>query len=516
MKKILLPFFVIILVSSCLHAQDFVQYSGDTEKNLINTAKTADDFLKLSLSTEMTDAESAVLYTNFIQQIKQLDLQALAGDKSDRKLKKIYDVVHDHFLKKYNPSAHFGDFIVNGEYNHLSASILFAYVLESLSVPYQMTQYPEHVFVTANPGTNGVKFETINLTTGVYFISDQSKQRTVLDLIKNGYMDQSYAIRVGVEKAFDEFMYGKEDISLKEAVGVLYFNRGMGEIEAGAMPSAYADFYKSDILYPGLKNEYFKNIALFGMTNNFKYNDIAEWHALTSLDNSRMGTDNLKNYTAGMFQNFINDNLLNAGHVDKVAEVYNYLHSSITDTALRKQISKIYFVQSANYYVIINKYDEAFDCAIVAYQLEPNNPIILSNLEKLITQKYGYLTPTTQSLNTFDAFISKHPVLKNDAIIEHIYEYFYGVLGNEAYLKGNSVTGEKYMKTMVDFLEAHPENNDDRNNIVIAGLFSAASTYYFKKQQRQKAIEVLKTGLKYVPTDGELQRKLAADSQTKP
>lgn len=513
MKKIILLVFILFVACFYANAQDFVKYSGDTEKSLISSAKMPDDFMKLSLASELSDAESGILYNNLMQQLKQLNLQSIVSDKSERHLKKVYDVLHEHFFKKYNPSANFGDFIVNGEYNHLSAAILYAYVLETLSVPYQIIQYPSHIYVVANPGTDNVKFETIDPSSGVYFISAESKQAAVVNFIKAGYMDQSYAIRVGIERAFDDFMYNKQEISLQEAVGILYFNRAMNELNAAVASAAYSDTYKSDILFPDKKNEYFKNVALLAMVDGFKYNDIADWHALSTLINSRSATDNLKDYTAIEFQNYMNDKLLNAGQKDKVTEVYNYLHLNITDTALKKKIAKIYFFESANYYIITNNYDQAFDCLDVAYQLDPNNPIIISNLEKMITHKYGYMSPTTQNLEIFDTYVTQHSALKNNLVIAHIYEYFYGVLGNAAYLRGNNVAGEKYLKMMISELDTHTESNDNRNNIVIAGLFSAAAGYYLKKQQRQKAIETLKVGLKYEPTDEELQHKLAVNTK---
>lgn len=510
MKKLIL--FISILFSACLYAdaQDFVSYSGDTEKALINSAKTPEDFIKLSLASELPDAESGILYNNLVQQIKQLDLQSVAGDKSERHLKKVYDIVHDHFFKKYNPGAHFGDFIVNGEYNHLSAAILYAYVLENLSVPYQIIQYPAHVYVVAKPGSDNVKFETIDPSTGVYFVNAQSKQTAVVDFIKAGYLDQSYVIRVGVERAFDDFIYDKQEISLQETVGILYFAKAMNEADAELAAPAYSDVYKSDILFPDKKNGYFKYRFLLAMVDNFKYNSMADWHALTALANAPNATDEIKKYLNGQFENFINEKLINAGQKDKVAEVYNYLHSNVKDTAVKKQVAKDYFFESAHYYVITNDYDQALDCMEAGYPLDPNNPLVISNLTQIILFKYGNMTPTDQNLKLFDTYVEQHPALKSNIVIASIYEYFYGILGQMGYLTGNGLTGEKYLKLMKGELDAHPDNNN-RYARAISGLFAKASIYYFRKQQRQKAIEVLKEGLKYEPEDAELQRKLAAD-----
>ncbi len=60
---------------------------------MIASAKTADDFVKLSLASEVSEVEWGILYNNFIQQIKDLDLETLVGDKSAHHLRKVEDEV---------------------------------------------------------------------------------------------------------------------------------------------------------------------------------------------------------------------------------------------------------------------------------------------------------------------------------------------------------------------------------------------------------------------------------------
>ncbi len=147
----------------------------------------------------------------------------------------------------------------------------------------------------------------------------------------------------------------------------------------------------------------------------------------------------------------------------------------------------------------------------IAYPLDPGNPMIKATLAQMIKEKYGRLAPTTKNLLLYDTYVTQHPGLKNNPVIISIYEYYYSVLGQVGYLSGNGATGEKYMKMMTDELDAYPDGSE-RNHQAVAGLFAKASVYYFRKQQKQKAIDVLKTGLKYEPNSDELQRKLEADS----
>jgi tetratricopeptide (TPR) repeat protein len=512
MKKTLLLFIAIIALYQPLKAQDFVYYTGDMEKLLLNSAQTPDDFIKLCLASELNDSDSQFLYNKFLQDVKTLGLETTPGDVSEKHLKKIYQVIQNHFLKTYDPHAQFGDMIISGGYNGVNASILYAYFLEMLKIPYQIKQLPGNVYVVANPGQDNMKFETVDKSKGFYVFDDRSKQQNVNDLIKEGYIERSYAINVGVERAFDEFFYSKEDISFKEAVGLVYFNKAFEEMQTDKAKEAYSDIYKANILFPDKKNEFLKNNLMAAMIGSFKYDDLADWRALTQLVNNKYASDDLKKFLEGQFNDFLINKLINAGQKDKVNELYNYLSSNLADTAVKKLVSQQYFFENAQYAYITSDYTQALKSLEVAYSLNPNNPLIVSNFAQMILHKFSAAGPTAENLNGFNSYMDKYPLLKNNPVIASIYDYYFSCLGTIGFITGDGATGEKYMQLLIRQLDAHPDNNGVYNRS-IARLFAQASVYYFHKQGKAKAISVIKMGLKYEPTDDELLRKLSADSQ---
>jgi len=513
MKRILLLFFVTCCLYIPLKAQDFVTYNSDTEKTLLNSAQTPEDFIKLSLASELGEAESQVIYTKFTQDIKQLNLESVAKDRSERNLKQVQQLLKDHFLKNYNPHAHFGDFIVNGDYKDISASILYAYVLETLKVPYQIIQFPAHVYVVVNPGADNIKFETVDLSKGFFGFSDQSKLNNVNALIKGGYIEQSYAIGVGVERAFDDFFYSKTDITLKEAVGVLYFDKAFEEMQSeDELKEAYSDICKSDMLFPDKKNEFLKNDLITSMLNSFKYDDMEDWRALTHLVNNKYASDEVKKFLRGKFDDFMNDKLLNSGQKNKVDEVYNYLNTTVADTSVKKLIEEDYYFENSHYSYLTSDYAQSLYYLEKAYALNPNNPLITANFVQMILHKFSSQTATAQNLSLFDKYMSNYPLLKSNPVISSIYTYYMSCLSVMGFVTGDGATGEKYMQLLIHELDAHP-GQENPNHRLIASAFAKASIYYFKKQGKQKAIAIIKEGLKYEPTDDELLRKLQADSQ---
>jgi len=512
MKKALL---LILLTTGLYHyskAQDnYITYNNDAEKTLLSSAQTPDDLIKLALLSDLSESEMNLVFTKFNDDIGKLKLEGGKGHISDSRLKQIYQALHDKFMGQFDVNARFSDVLISGRYQCAPASVLYAYVLEKLNIPYQIKQFPGHVYVIAEPDANKIQFDTIDPLKGFYVINDESKMKDVNDFVKDKYIEQSDVNSAGVERAFDDFYYGKEDISLKEAVGILYFNRANDEMNANKDAEAYSDIAKSDILFPEKKNQFFENELMLNMVNTFKYNDLKDWMTLTALVNKPNATDNTKKYLQYQFENMLTDKLIKAGQKDKVDAVYNYLSANLTDPDLKTQVAEDYYYQNAEYEFILNNYDDALTYMEKDYALNPNNPLVSSQFAQMVAQKFaGNITPAKMTL--LDNYVTKYPSLARNPTIVSLYIFDITFLGNMAFAKDDGATGEKYIQQLTHLLDANPEHSD-KYNFQIASVFGTASAYYFRKKERQKCITVLNTGLKYVPDNDLLLRKLKNDSQ---
>ena len=93
-------------------------------------------------------------------------------------------------------------------------------------------------------------------------------------------------------------------------------------------------------------------------------------------------------------------------------------------------------------------------------------------------------------------------------------EYYLAFISVNGFSMGDGATGEKYLQLLMHQLDVNTNNssNDIKFHQIVAGVFARASVYYWQKREKPKAIAVLKTGLKYEPTNEELLRKLRLDS----
>jgi hypothetical protein len=512
MKRILLLLFIVVSFYYPLKAQDFITYNNNTEKVLINSAQTADDYLKLALLSELSDDEARLVLTKFNSDVKQLNLENLSADQSEKHLKKIYDLLYNSFLKGYNAHAKFSDIFISGDYQCTSASVFFACILENLKIPYQIKQFPAHVFVIAGPGSSNVKFETIDPAKGFLVFDDATKLREVNELIQQQFIERSYAENVGVERAFDDFFYAKADITLKEAVGLLYFDKAVDDLQDNKPAAAYSDVSKADILFPDRKNDFLKNEIIPAMINNFKFENLGDWQMLTNMANDKNATDDTKKYLHFKFDDLLNDKLMKEGQKDKVDEVYNYLYGNVTDTAIKKQVEEDYFFENAQYSLITSDFDRALDYLEKDYVLNPGNMLIISQLAQVIAQKFTGQSGSVQNLNSLDEYVAKYQGLTTNKIIGATYIYNFSYLGFVGFAMNDGIKGEKYMKLLMQELDTYPDH-DKRCDVQIANLFGKASEYYFRKQGRQKSLAIINLGLKYEPDSAVLLRKQKINSQ---
>ncbi len=282
MIKNLLFLFVILILCHPIKAQEhFITYNNDAEKSLINNAKSPDDFIKLALVANMNEGDANATVSKLNEDIKQLNWESSANQKPEKRLKQLFQMVHATFLKKYEEKASFNQLFSDGEYQCVGASILYAYILDKFQVSYQVKELPTHVYVVAYPESYNILLETTDPAKGYFLPDAKSKENYVNALIKAKYLDEDYVKKVGIDQAFNEFFYSKTNIALKEAVGVLYYNKAVEELDAEKYNEAYSNIAKAQVLYPAKKNEFLETAIMEEMTKNFKFDDIKDWEGLT-------------------------------------------------------------------------------------------------------------------------------------------------------------------------------------------------------------------------------------------
>lgn len=515
MIKNLLCFSLLLILQQSLKAQEhFITYNNEPEKALLNNSQSPSDYLKLALVAELNEAEATKILARTDDHIKQLNWEASADQKTEKRLKQLFQMVHATFLKKYEEKAVFSQLFNTGEYQCVGASILYAYILEYYKIPYQIKETPTHVYVVAYPGSYNILFETTDPTTG-YFVPDvKSKTNYVNALVKEKYLDAAYVEKVGVDQAFNEVFYSKTSITLKNSVGLLYYNKALEELNAVKYNEAYSDMAKAAILYPATKHEFLKSEIMGQLAKNFKFEGIKDWEALAYITNGANADENDKKNVEYEFNELIQSKLWKNGQQEKIDEIYAYLNKNLKDSTLKSNIEDNYLSENARYNFAMHKYPEAQTYIEKEIVKNPKNPMPKLMLVDIIAPRFSTQNGSVQNIDQLNQVTTRFPFLVTDPTIRSIYLFNYAAVSYYAFMQNDGPTGDKYMKMMMNELDTYT-NHTQKNDMQVALVFAKASEYHYRKQGKQKAMEILNSGLKYEPDNQELLRKIRVFKESK-
>ncbi len=498
---------------------NFIIYNNASERSLLTAGKEPKDWLKLGLVSEVNESKGdqyLILTENYIT---GLHYEISQNKRPEKRLKELFKKIHDIFLKQYSDKASLTDLFESGTYQCVGASILYAYILEHYQIPYQIKETPTHVYVVAYPDTYNILLETTNPQFGYYAPDDKFKQTFIQTLIKEKIVLDDYVKKNGVDKVFNENYYAKTSITLKEAIGLLYYNRALKNNDLEKYDLAYSDISKADILYSVKKNDYLRSIMLDQIMNNFKFNSLNEWQALILAINKDSSSQDHKNFLQTHFQNLIHYKLWESPQKTQVDSVYNFIMLNLNDSLLKTDIKDLYLSENAKYaydshnYAIAQKYSEE------SYQQNPNNPFIKRLLVNIMTEQYNSQKGSLETINSMDSWLAKFPIFKREQEFQLLYVFNYSYISSNAFTKKNESEGEKYLQKLIQELEILKSSSDktafDKTSIWTGTAFARAGIYYFNKVGKQKAVETIKKGLRYAPDNIDLNRFLISFNSNK-
>ena len=178
MKRISLTVLLIIFFLSQKSVAQ--EYTSKIEEIILNAYKKDSvnyNFLKSICAIDSTFSETnySEYYKKLDDVIKTLPSKESKSKKETKRIKKVYDIIHSKFLKKYEANSIFTDIFKNGNYNCVTASAIYAYIFDKLDVPYHVKEAPSHVYLIAYPKTHNIYLETT--APGAYgFISPNDSQ----------------------------------------------------------------------------------------------------------------------------------------------------------------------------------------------------------------------------------------------------------------------------------------------------------------------------------------------------
>src|SRR5690606_4233018 len=258
---------VLVLLSTVTWSQDtlvsvnHLSFRSSLEKEVLTahfSGKETNPFMLFMANGLLVNETSANdSYKKFQTHISSLNDEKVRNKKNDRKVKYMYDYIHNTFLKKYEERNRFEEIFQTGYYNCVSASALYALAFEELNIPYTIKELPSHVYLVAYPQGEQVKIETTSPIAGYQTIDASFKQAFVRMLKDQKLISVDEYNSTDMNTLFNKFYFGEQkDISLLNLVGIQYMNDALYRYDEEKYEEAHAQMEKGYLFIPTERSGY--------------------------------------------------------------------------------------------------------------------------------------------------------------------------------------------------------------------------------------------------------------------
>lgn len=503
-----LPF---ILEASVKKDSVVVQYSDlsfsieqEKENFIFDPMTTLIDLLYFTDNYNTSQQELENFKSELDRTIKTLQTETAKIKKRDKQIKLIYKTIHDRFLNKYETEANFHDLVSAGIYNCVTASALYAQILEIIGIPYNIKETPRHVYLIAFPEEEQIMIETTDPTVGYSFFNDEYKTLFVQNLRKSKIISEQEFESMNTNELFEKFYYASIDINLQELVSIHYSNNAIFYLEKQKIRPFQEQIKKAYFLYPCTRNSFLLFTASLLILEKVDYNEEEEINDLLFLCRF---IDFGINYNdiVNEFIKITHEYLTNSNRQDEYDKIYHQLDSVAQDEAFKNELGFIYNYEKGRGFLLKGQYLKSYPFVKQAFGYKSGNSDaqlnLISNLSSLISVEKS----SSGTLEEMDSLAMNFPVLlENNNFIQ-----LHGVCQlkciEEFFKEKQSEKGIETINAFELLTQSYPivKFSDD----FIGRAYSEAAVFYFKNGQNSKSRAYLNKGLELAPRSNELKSR---------
>jgi hypothetical protein len=198
---------------------------------------------------------------DFLRFVQKLESHKDA--KGDSKfLRYVFTKTHQRYLKHYETYAGFNELTINGNYNCLTGTALYALILDQLGYEFRIIETNYHIFLVVNSKEGQILFEATDPAKG--FISDAAAVAKRMSAYKENQTTQ-------LESGKNYYLYSFKlfnEVNLDQMAGLLYYNEAIEEFNDHHFQDAVADLDKAMSLYNSPRIAEFSKIILLSVVQS--------------------------------------------------------------------------------------------------------------------------------------------------------------------------------------------------------------------------------------------------------
>jgi hypothetical protein len=472
-----------------------IKYSSSYEKAFFQNFNSSSSLLKsmLAMSSTMTEEQEAQIYDDLIAFIETIRPKIKGSDK------KIIDFIqlktHEQYLKKYKEISPFANIFKSGEYNCVSSTALFAFILGELDIPYEIKKKPGHVYLVAYPKTSLIILESTLPVDGNFQLNERQKASAIQYLLATKLITESELEENDVNELIDKYIYKDESVKSIDLASYQYLNSALEFLQKEQIEKAYEAICKAEIINQTqiIKLLKFQVVTLLVANSEFKTMD--DFHYLKEFSK----IEGTKNEVLHYIEIAITDRLIKKNDPSYADSIVNYFIKDLTDTSMINEVRLVYYFKLGYYYQNNSSKQKAFDTALKAYKINSDNVLIHTLVVESIRELYKNKDSDEELINKLEGLIIEMPFLKTHNSFQSFLLENYAIYMQETYEEDNKST--KPLKFFPRFEEIL-KNLEDFSSINEKGvgfIFAEIGSYYYREKNYKKALEILELGLKYFP-----------------
>jgi len=481
-----------------------VSFSSDLEKSIFErlSENESDYFPGLLLFSGADEGQKEQWRRSYEAKLKELRL-IKKPKKNEKYVKKVYEFVHDEFLRKYEAIAYFHQIFQNGVYNCVSACALYALVFEDLGIPFTVKETPTHVYIVAYPESEQIGIETTDPIGGFKTFSLGFREAFVGQLADLKLIDRS-ELNADVNVVFNKYYFTDSDLGAKELIGIQYYNHGISNLQEQKYYEAFLDFQKAYILHPTEQiGELVVSCGILAITT-VDYNEWADVELLGFI--STMNHPSVGNAEVlGEFSRLLNNQLIKRNDTQFVARAYRLIREKARSDELKSDLDFYYNYENGRKLYNKGSYKKSFPYVLEAFAANPSNQdaenLLVSNINNATV---AHSFSSDEILELLEQLYADYPELNSNAHLGSLRMNLYLEAMRDAYIKSEVEKAKMYKKRFEENVEQYKYSYYEHN---VGKAYSQGVSYYFKKGWYQSARQVLNEGLKFAPHNQELKMR---------
>lgn len=470
-----------------------------------------DDYTKLLDLFYFTDnyssseTEIGAFKSKFDRIVEELNTAKVKIKRRDKQIKLIYKTVHENFLNKYQNMANFHELVSDGTYNCVTATALYAMILDRIYVPYAIKETPQHVYLIAFPEAEQILIESTDPTKGYIFHNDAYKNLFIQNLKKSKIISEQEFKSQDINKLFEKYYYADKNIAMKELVSIHYSNNANTYFEKGNIRTFHEQIKKAYYLYPCTRNSFLlftSSVLLLEKSEYTEQQGIDDLLYLCRFIDKGISSLDIVNE----FIRITHEYLVNSSKHEAYDNIYAQFDSAVVNQELKKELGFIYNYEKGRGYLNKGRYLKSYPFVKMAFELKDGHADAQTNLINNLNNLVILEASSLNSMSEMDTLAFRYPILLENNNFIQIYGMCHLKCIEELFKDKKPDKGNQIIDSFEQLIAQYPIVKFSDG--FIGRAYSEAAVYYFKKGYNTKCRTYLNKGLELAPRSNELKSRL--------